>query len=567
MAAIGIDLGTTNSLAAYWTEEGPRMIPNVLGESLTPSVVSVDEDGHIYVGQIARERLITHPERTASTFKRQMGTAKTYRLGQHTFTPEELSSFVLRSLKADAEAFLHQDISEAVISVPAYFNDDQRKATKRAAELAGLRVERLISEPTAAAVAYGMHQDKSETKFLVLDLGGGTFDVSILEMFEGIMEVKSVAGDTFLGGEDFTDAIVNHYMKKRDIDIEAVSEKFRSAVYKQAESCKQELTAKESGTMRPVLEGEEKTLAISRIEFDDLSKPLIMRLRQPIERAMRDAELMPRDLDAVILVGGATRMPIVRTTAARIFGKLPFSNINPDEAIAMGAAVQAVLKERNESLKEVILTDVCPFTLGTEVSRETAVSGKRKSVYCPIIERNSTIPTSRVERFVTVSDNQTAIKFKVYQGESRNVANNLLLGEMNITVPGKKAGKEQVDVRYTYNINGILEVESVVLSTGETKRLIIESRHGNMTQKEIEESISRIADIKIHPRDRTENRLILARAERMYEESLSDIREYIGNAIFKFESVLELQDEKKSREATKEIKRILDKVEGRYSFE
>jgi len=567
MTTVGIDLGTTNSLVAYWTEDGPKMIPNILGESLTPSVVSVDEDGHIYVGQIARERLITHPERTASTFKRQMGTAKTYRLGQLTFTPEELSSFVLRSLKADAEAYLHQDISEAVISVPAYFNDDQRKATKRAAELAGLRVERLISEPTAAAVAYGMHQGKSETKFLVLDLGGGTFDVSILEMFEGIMEVKSVAGDTFLGGEDFTEAMVSHYLKKMGIDAGTISEKFRSAVYKQAESCKQELTAKEAGTMRPVLEGEEKALAVSRIEFDDISKPLIMRLRQPIERAMRDAELMPRDLDAVILVGGATRMPILRSTAARMFGKLPYSNINPDEAIAMGAAIQAALKERNESLKEVILTDVCPFTLGTEVSRETAISGKRQSVYCPIIERNSTIPTSRVERFATVLDNQTAIKFKVYQGESRNVANNLLLGEMNITVPGKKAGEVQVDVRYTYNINGILEVESIVLSTGETKRLIIESRHGNMTQKEIEESIRRIANIKIHPRDRTENRLILARAERMYEESLSDIRQYIGNAIFKFENILELQNEKKTKAAAQEIKQILDKVEGRYSFE
>jgi len=567
MTTVGIDLGTTNSLVAYWTEEGPRTIPNVLGESLTPSVVSVDEDGHIYVGQIARERLITHPERTASTFKRQMGTAKTYRLGKHTFTPEELSSFVLRSLKADAEAFLHQDISEAVISVPAYFNDDQRKATKRAAELAGLRVERLISEPTAAAVAYGMHQDKSETKFLVLDLGGGTFDVSILEMYEGIMEVKSVAGDTFLGGEDFTGAMIDYYMKKMNIDVETASEKFKSAVYRQAESCKQELTAKESGTMRPVLEGEEKSLEISRLDFDDLSKPLIMRLRQPIERAMRDAELTPRDLDAVILVGGATRMPIVRTTAAKMFGKLPFSNINPDEAIAMGAAVQAALKERNESLKEVILTDVCPFTLGTAVSREVVKSDRRKNVFYPVIERNSTIPTSRVERFVTVYDNQTEIEFQIYQGESRNLDNNLLLGKLNIVLPRGKAKKEQVDVRYTYNINGILEVEACVLSTGEIKRLIIESRHGNMTPKEIEDSIAKLADIKIHPRDRTENRLILARAERLYEESLSDLRQYLGNVIFQFESVLELQDEKKSREAAKEIKKILDKVEGRYSFE
>jgi molecular chaperone HscC len=566
MATIGIDLGTTNSLVAYWTENGPQTIPNVLGESLTPSVVSVDEDGNVYVGQIAKERLITHPDRTASTFKRQMGTAKTYNLGQLAFTPEELSSLVLRSLKADAEAYLHQNILEAVISVPAYFNDDQRKATKRAAELAGLRVERLISEPTAAAIAYGMHQESSETKFLVIDLGGGTFDVSILEMFDGIMEVKAVAGDTFLGGEDFTEEIISHYLKKMSIQSDDISEKFRSAIYKQAENCKTELTTKETSVMRPVLDGVEKTLEISRFEFDEISKPLILRLRQPIERAMRDADLRSQDLDAIILVGGATRMPIIRTTIARMFGKLPYSNINPDEAIAMGAAVQAALKERNESLSEVILTDVCPFTLGTAVSREMSASGRRKNVFYPVIERNSTIPISRVERFGTVNDFQTFINFGVYQGESRNVENNLLLGEMKIIVPRAKAGEEDVDVRYTYDINGILEVESCVLSTGDKRRLIIESRHGNMTQEQIEECIAKLADIKIHPRDRTENRLLLARAERMYEESLSETREFLDNVILKFDCILELQDEKKTAQAAEELKNILDDMEGRFTL-
>ena len=208
MKTIGIDLGTTNSLVAYWTDNGPKIIPNVLGSNLTPSVVSVDENGEIYVGQIAKERIITHPHLTASVFKRYMGTEKVFNLGNHSFTPEELSSFVIRALKSDAEAFFAEEVTEAVISVPAYFNDAQRKATKRAAELAGLKVERLISEPTAAAISYGLHQEKSETKFLVFDLGGGTFDVSVLELFEGVMEVKSIAGDNFLGGEDFTNVLV-----------------------------------------------------------------------------------------------------------------------------------------------------------------------------------------------------------------------------------------------------------------------------------------------------------------------------------------------------------------------
>ncbi|MCH5138840.1 molecular chaperone HscC, partial [Clostridiaceae bacterium UIB06] len=370
MTTIGIDLGTTNSLVAYWTDKGPVIIPNVLNSNITPSVVSIDENGEILVGQIAKERLISHPHMTAASFKRYMGTEKTFKLGKYSFTPQELSSFVLKSLKADAEAFLGEEVVDAVISVPAYFNDAQRKATKRAAELAGLRVERLISEPTAAAISYGLHNEESETQFLVFDLGGGTFDVSILELFEGVMEVKSIAGDNFLGGEDFTNLLAAYFLRENNIEIEDLDYKERSAIHKQAELCKLALSQGQSGKMSLVIKNENCEVSINREEFEKISNELLLKLRRPIERALNDASLSPDELDAVILIGGSTRMPVVKSAVGKMFGKLPYSNINPDEAVALGSAIQAALKDRNEALKEIILTDVCPYTLGTDVVKQ-----------------------------------------------------------------------------------------------------------------------------------------------------------------------------------------------------
>lgn len=566
MPTIGIDLGTTNSLATYWTENGPALIPNIFGSNLTPSVVSVDENNEIIVGEAARERLITHPHLTASAFKRYMGTEKQYKLGKYSFSPEELSSFVLKSLKADAEAFFGQEVDEAVISVPAYFNDAQRKATKRAAELAGLKVERLISEPTAAAIAYGLHQEESETKFMVFDLGGGTFDVSILELFEGVMEVRSIAGDNFLGGEDFTNLLVSYFADCEKIDIQSLNPKERSALYKQAEMCKRTLGENNSGKMSFTLDGKTYERSIDKTDFEKLSSQLLLRLRQPIERTLRDASLKPADLDAIILIGGATRMPVIKSVVSRMFGKLPFSNINPDEAVALGAAIQVALKERNELLNEIILTDVCPYTLGTGVSKKTDSGNYESGYFLPIIERNTPIPVSRVERLTTISDNQALIHIEIYQGENRKVEENIKLGEMNIKVPPAEAGKELIDVRYTYDINGILEVEVVTLSTGEKSRVVIEKNQGSMSQEEIEERLKALKDIKIHPRDKMENRLLIAKGERLYEESLGEKREYIGDLLQKFESILSRQNERDIKKAAKELKEQLKQIEGWFDY-
>jgi len=558
---VGIDLGTTNSLVSYWTEDGPQIIPNVLGDSLTPSVVSVDDKGQVFVGKIARERLISHADQTAAAFKRSMGTKKKYKLGRMTFSPEELSSLVLKSLKADAESFFSREVTDAVISVPAYFNDDQRQATMNAAKLAGLNVIRLISEPTAAALAYGLHQKEEETQFLVLDLGGGTFDISILDMFEDIMDVQSVAGDTFLGGEDFTKAISDLFLEKYPKYKDTNDKTLLTTLYKQAEMCKFQLSKDESYIMKPIANGKEIPFEVTQEQFYEASQPLIDRMRRPIERAIRDAGILPQDLNAVILVGGATRMPLVRTMTAKMFRMLPLYNINPDEAIAMGAAVQAALIGRDNSLSEKILTDVCPFTLGTEVTHIMDAKGHRMSAFHPIIERNTTIPVSRCDTFVTIDDNQSYILFNIYQGESRYVEDNLLLGELSVSVPPARAGTEPVEVRFTYDINGILEVEAMVISTGMKSRVVIESRKSGMSKAEIEASLVRLASIKIHPRERTENRLLLARAERMYEESLGDKRSVIMDGIYRFEFVLGKQDDKEIAKEAATFKEFLSKLD------
>jgi len=566
VSVIGIDLGTTNSLVAYWDKDQAVIIPNVLGEHLTPSIVSVDENGSILVGRIAQERLITHPHLTASTFKRFMGTEKKYTLGQHTFTPEELSSFVLKSLKADAEAHLGVEITEAVISVPAYFNDSQRKATKRAAEIAGLKVERLISEPTAAAIAYGLHQEKPETKFLVFDLGGGTFDVSVLELFEGIMDVKSIAGDNFLGGEDFTEILINHFLENNKLDFETFDFKSKSALYKQAEACKLALGQKISASMSLTLQDQSYELKLDRTEYEKLAHPLLLRLRKPIERALRDASLSPSDLDAVILIGGATRLPLIKHVIGRMFGRMPYTNINPDETVALGAAIQTALKQRNQALEEIILTDVCPYTLGTSVVQELGNGQLSSGHFFPIIERNTPIPVSRVERLYTVHDNQKRLTVAVYQGESRLVENNIRLGELQIKIPPAPAGEQSIDVRYTYDINGILEVEVVSVSTGEKKRVVIEQNEGSMTKEQIEARLRELQDIKIHPRDRTENRLLIAKGERLYEEALGERRETIALAIQQFEQALTTQNDKEIKKATELFKERLEQMERWMEF-
>ncbi|MDD6070131.1 MAG: molecular chaperone HscC, partial [Clostridiales bacterium] len=364
---IGIDLGTTNSLAAYYTEDGPKIIPNRLGKNLTPSVVSVDEDGQVFVGETAKERMLLYPESSAAVFKRSMGSEKVFELSGRKFLPEELSALILKALKEDAECFLQEEVTEAVISVPAYFNDERRKATKRAGELAGLKVERIISEPTAAAIAYGLYQNRENGKFLVFDLGGGTFDVSILELFDSIIEVRAVAGDNYLGGEDFTRVIEQIFFDKNpEIDKECLTEKELRHISKQAEKCKIGFGENRISSMTCRIGENNYEMNLSIDEYEAKCDELLDKIRQPIKRSLSDANVRLRDINRVVMVGGATKLSFIRKFVGKLFHNLPDTSINPDEAVALGAAVQGAMKERKDSIKEVILTDVCPFTLGTE---------------------------------------------------------------------------------------------------------------------------------------------------------------------------------------------------------
>lgn len=559
---IGIDLGTTNSLAACFTEDGPRIIPNRLGKNLTPSVVSIDEDEQVYVGELAAERMLLYPGSAASVFKRDMGSKKQFKLLHKTFLAEELSALVLRALKEDAENYLGEEVTEAVISVPAYFNDARRRATKRAGELAGLKVERIISEPTAAAIAYGLYQNRDRARFLVFDLGGGTFDVSILELYDTILEVRAVAGDNFLGGEDFTAVLENLFFEKhRKLDRLSLDEKTLRHIHKQAEQCKLGFADKRVSQMRCKIGEEVYELEIDLPKYEQACEELLERIRKPVKRSLADAHIRLSDIDKVVLVGGATKSPIVRRFVSKLFKMLPDTNINPDEAVALGAAVQGAMKERKEAIKEVILTDVCPFTLGTEVVREWENHQFENGVFCPIIDRNTVIPASRTERLYTVRDNQSKIRVNVLQGESRFAANNLSLGELLIDIPPAKAGQEGVDVTYTYDINSILEVEVKVISTEKVMKKVFLGQDVDMTPEEIEERLKTLSYLKIHPRDREENKYLLLRGERVYEESLGDDRLLVETAIRKFEKALNTYDQGIIEESKEEFKKFLEMME------
>lgn len=560
---IGIDLGTTNSLAAYFTQNGPQIIPNRLGKPLTPSAVSVDEKGTVYVGESALERRMLYPDTVATAFKRSMGSDREFRLGMRKFKAEELSSFVLRALKEDAEAYLGEPVTEAVISVPAYFDDKRRKATKRAGELAGLKVERIISEPTAAAIAYGLYEKQKNTRFLVFDLGGGTFDVSILELYGTILEVRAVAGDNYLGGEDFTETLEKLFFKKCGLTGNDLSGRERSRLYREAERCKRLFNDVSSVKMEVHQDGEGGgmwTAQIARQEYAQACELLLEKIRQPVKRSLSDARLKLSDIDVIVLVGGATRMQIVRDFIIRLFRKFPDTNINPDEAVALGAAVQAAMKERKNEVKEVILTDVCPFTLGTDVVVSLGNGAQEPGHFCPIIERNTVIPASRTERFYTARDGQEKISIRVLQGESRFAENNLYLGELELDVPKGPAGKESVDVTYTYDINSILEVEACVVSTGETKKAIIKGEESELTEEQIAVRMEELSYLKIQPRDREENKLVLLQAERAYEELLGDERRKMEWQIQRFEEALKDGNRDQIRIEREALKEQLDEL-------
>jgi molecular chaperone HscC len=547
---IGIDLGTTNSLVAYLSDAGPVIIPNALGERLTPSIVGVDDDGTLLVGAAARELQVVKPNQCAALFKRHMGSDWSAELGKRKFSAEELSSLVLRALKRDAEAYFKEPLTRAVITVPAYFNNRQRQATIRAGELAELHVERILNEPTAASLAYGFHGIADEKTLLVFDLGGGTFDVSLVDMFDGVLEVRASSGECFLGGEDFTRAMAARLLETRKIMYErAELEKplMVSRLIRQCELAKRQLSAAETTTVRlPSDDGglaaDAPEVTVTRSDVDSWTRHYLARMELPLRRVLGDARLNWNDIDEVILVGGATRMPSVVEMVRQISGQAPQCRHNPDEVVALGAAVQAGLQGQSKAVEDLVVTDVAPFTLGVETVRDFGAEF-RDGYFTPIIFRNTTIPVSRVERVFTIRPNQTVVKVKIYQGEARRVADNIELGEFEVrTVPAAPAGKEAVDIRFTYDLNGVLEVEATVVSTGAKYTHVVTRHAAALSPRQLAAAVEALQKLKTDPRDLEVNRLLLRRAERLYEELPMDARTILGSLLDGFEQALSMSD-------------------------
>lgn len=546
---VGIDLGTTYSLVAWLSPDGPALIPNALGEFLTPSVVGIDLDDQMLCGKSARELAVTHPDRAAALFKRLMGTDTITQIAEKSYNAEELSSIVLRTLKSDAESFLKNNVTEAVITVPAYFSDDQRKATIRAGEMAGLKVRRIINEPTAAAIAYGLHDKDRERIALIYDLGGGTFDVSIVDQFDGTLEIRASAGEVFLGGEDFTRAMANLILKERGQFYEQMEIRhplYITRLLRECEIAKRALSSEETATVRiptetGVVDDTAETVTVTRDSLNQATQALLSRTLGPLRRVLSDSNIERQQIDEVILVGGATRMAQITPFLQEHLQQPVLCSLDPDHVVALGAAVQSGLVTLDRSVDDIVVTDVAPFTLGVEMSRHMA-GQVRDGYFAPLINRNTTIPISRVETFSTIQPNQTQVKLKVYQGEARRTADNLLLGEFEVNgIPAGPAGQE-IEVRFTYDLNGVLEVEATITATGDTATFVVTRHARDLSEMQLTQAVDKMQALKLHPREDTENRYLLRRADRLYRELANEHRQMLEQLISGFEEALELQD-------------------------
>ena len=563
---VGIDLGTTYSLACVVVDGRPTVIKNALGELLTPSAVSILDGGEVVVGAAARARAVTHPDRTARFWKRDMGTDRSTRLGDRAFSPQELSALVLRSLKADAELALGQPVDEAVVTVPAYFDEGQRRATRDAGAIAGLRVERIINEPTAAALAYGLHHRHREQRAVVLDLGGGTFDVTVLEIIEGVVEIQSTAGDSRLGGEDFADALAAHLAAVSARQAEGGSAG-RARLREACEIAKRTLSADDGArvTLPDLRLGgdRDRRRGDHACQAEAVWAPLLERLRAPTLRALRDAKLDPARIDEVLLVGGATRTPCVVRFAAQVFGRMPERRLPPDEAVALGAAVQAALKEGHAAVDDLVVTDVAPFTLGIAVATHfgtRSVSG----VFAPILERGTVIPASRVRTFSTMSDNQKEILVEVYQGEHATCAQNRKLGDYALRgIPpgpaGKPGDRPAVQLRHERSARGRHDRDPPAARP----RLRSKARRAASRRRRSRTLGKRLNQLKFHPREALPNATAIARADSLFVELTGDARTYLGSAIAEMRTSLERQNPGIIQRARETLVRVTEELDRR----
>lgn len=533
MAIIGIDLGTTNSLVTVFQNGECVLIPNEYNEYLTPSIVNVSGSA-VYVGRAAKERMITEPKNTARQFKRDMGSNERYILDRTGYSPEELSALILRKLKEDAERYLGEAVEEAVISVPAYFNDKQRYATKKAGELAGIKVERLVNEPSAAALLSKLNHVEDDGNYMVFDFGGGTLDISLVECFQNVVNVIAISGDNRLGGCDFDMAIANYFCEKNNIFFGNLEKQLQSSLLFQCEKIKWELSEKNMVSEVITLGEKQYSFDLSRETLVAVSNDIFKKIDRIIQRVLMDAQMEIGEITEVIMVGGSSKMPVVKQYVRYLLGtEVSILEEEPDTIVAKGVGIYAGIKERKTAIKDIVLTDICPFSLGVDVHNEKDSSNPLMSV---IIGRNTPLPVAKRQTYYPTRDFQKTVNFEVYQGENYYAKDNLKLGSTKVEITPKPSTEEPIHVTFSYDINGILLVLIEVPSKEKTYEMVIAGRD-NMSEEEKQRRIKELAKLQVASED-PENLLLIKRAMQIYEESTQEQQERIGELLTAFERSL-----------------------------
>ncbi|MGO5067166.1 molecular chaperone HscC [Clostridium sporogenes] len=512
MAIIGIDLGTTNSLAVAYRNGKVEMIPNQFGEYLTPSVVSIDDNGKLIVGKIAKERLVTHSNQTTSLFKRNMGTSKKVFLGKKCFLPEELSALVVKQLVEDARNYLKEEIHELVISVPAYFNAKQRKATKKVGKILGIRVERLINEPSAAAIA--CHKNDNYETFIVFDFGGGTLDISLVDCFDNVVSITSIAGDNHLGGSDFDLTLAKYFCNNNNINFEQLDNSKKESLILNSERVKIELQTRDSVLMKANLGGVFHSSMITVDILREITMPIFNRIKSIIGRAVKDSGFSVNEINNLILVGGSSYIPIVKEYLTKLIRVPVIQTDEIDYLVAKGLGKYIGIKQRDETIKNMVVTDICPFSLSTATHNKIDNGNAYATV---IIPRNTVLPASYTKELEVVEIGQREINIEVYQGEGMYVKNNLLLGSATIKVPKNLKERERFNITYSYDINSMLYIEVEIISTGENTVLTIGEDNILQNTQELR-NLNAIKDISLKLNQNPQIELLIERANRIYEE-------------------------------------------------
>ena len=556
MTILGVDLGTTNSLAVVYKEGKPVLIPNAFGEYVTPSAVSI-LDGKIVVGKLAKERLVTHPECSASLFKRNMGLDVTYTLDKKEYDSATLSSFVVKQLIEDAQNYLHEEISEVVISVPAYFNARQRQDTKRIGELLGIKVERLINEPSAAAIA--CHMDDEYETFVVFDFGGGTLDVSVVDCFENVISINAISGNNHLGGTDFDRAMAEHFCLKNGLNYNALDLSFQQSILRACEQAKIKLSTQNVVEVCIVHHNQSFTCVFDQNVLFTITQPLLESCKNVIGKAVKDSGFSASELDSLILVGGSSQMPVLQRYLSDALNIPVLKEENMDSLVALGLGKYIGIKQRDESIKDLVVTDICPFSLSTSTYNEQNPDLELSTVLIP---KNSVLPTSKKMTLRTVHKGQTKVNISVYQGQAMYAKENLFLGQAFIHIPRNMHDYESFDLIYSYDINSMLYVEAIVHSTKE--HYIFRVTKGDLLEKvDASVRLDSIKEVSLALYQNNEVDALLARIERIYQEVDEQTQDYLMRLHADFTKDMQtlINNIQKRKRLIHQVSRILDQIE------